>query len=151
MPVDRALSLGCGGGNLERALIQLGAAKTIDAYDASPESIRLAEELAAKENLADRLHYRVADINRIQLPPATYDFVVAKMSLHHFEDLDHVYTQVKRSLKPGGVLMFNEFVGPTRFQWTDRQLEVVNEILRSLPRRLRKSAVTGEDLTHIGR
>jgi len=48
MPVERALSLGCGGGNLERALIALGAAKAIDAYDASPESIRLANELAAK-------------------------------------------------------------------------------------------------------
>jgi SAM-dependent methyltransferase len=151
MPVERALSLGCGGGNLERALIQLGAAKSIDAYDASPESIRLANELAAAGNLASRLHYEVADINRLKLPAATYDFVVAKMSLHHFEDLDHVYGQVRQSLKPGGVFMFNEYVGPTRFQWTERQLDVMARVLRILPARLRKSALTGQELAEIGR
>jgi hypothetical protein len=29
--------------------------------------------------------------------------------------------------------MFNEFVGPTRFQWTDEQLRQVNVLLQSLP------------------
>ena len=151
MPVDRALSLGCGGGNLERALIQLGAARSIDAYDASPESIRLANELAAADGLASKLSYQVADINRLKLPVAAYDFVVAKMSLHHFEDLDHVYAQVRRSLKPGGVFMFNEYVGPTRFQWTDRQLEAMDRVLRALPPRFRVSAVTGHELGTVGR
>ena len=30
--------------------------------------------------------------------------------------------------------MANEFVGPTRFQWTDRQLNVVNALLRLFPK-----------------
>jgi len=151
MPVERALSLGCGGGNLERALIALGAAKAIDAYDASPESIRLANELAAKEGLAGALRYEVADINKLELPRATYDFVVAKMSLHHFEDIDHVYGQIRQALKPGGVFMFNEYVGPARFQWTDLQLELANRVLHTLPRRLRQSALWGRELTAIPR
>ncbi len=151
MPVDKALSLGCGGGNLERALIQLKAAKSIDAYDASPESIRLANELAARDGLSARLRYEVADINRLELPARAYDFVVAKMSLHHFEDLDHVYSQIARSLKPGGVFMFNEYVGPTRFQWTDAQLELMNRVLHALPPRLQYSAVNGDTLREITR
>ena len=151
MPVERALSLGCGGGNLERALIKLKAASAIDAYDASPESIRLANELAHEEGLAGCLRYEVADINRLELPARAYDFVVAKMSLHHFEDLDHVYAQISRSLKPGGVFMFNEYVGPTRYQWTDVQLELMNRVLEILPARLRRSALTGEALPEITR
>lgn len=151
MPVERALSLGCGGGNLERALIQLKAARHIDAFDASPESIRIATELAEKEGMGDRIRYKVADINRLELEPGAYDFVVAKMSLHHFEDLDHVYAQIRRSLKPGGVFMFNEFVGPTRFQWSELQLALVNNLLQTLPERHRRSALSGEVLADIAR
>jgi ubiquinone/menaquinone biosynthesis C-methylase UbiE len=151
MPVRRALSLGCGGGNLERALINLNAAQSIDAYDASPESIRLANELAVKEGVADRIQYGVCDINTIKLEEGAYDFIVAKMSLHHFTDLDHIYGQIRRALKPGGVFMFNEFVGPTRFQWTDLQLSLANRVLQTLPQKYRRSAFSGEMLTEIRR
>jgi hypothetical protein len=37
----------------------------------------------------------------------------------------------------------NEFVGPSRFQWADRQLEVVNGLLRALPEFFRRSTVDG--------
>lgn len=133
-PVARALSLGCGGGNLERALIALDAAETIDAYDASAGSVRLAQQLAADAGIGDRIQYEVRDIDRIQLPLAAYDFVVIKMALHHFENLEQIYRQIRRSLRPGGLFMFNEFIGPTRFQWTDLQLQLINELLQSLPR-----------------
>ncbi|MFI4938911.1 MAG: class I SAM-dependent methyltransferase [Burkholderiales bacterium] len=151
MPVERALSLGCGGGNLERALIHLNSAQSIDGYDASPESIKVAKELAVKEGVSDHIQYGVCDINNIDLEEGSYDFVVAKMSLHHFTDLDHIYGQIRRALKPGGIFMFNEFVGPTRFQWTDLQLSLANRVLQTLPQEYRRSAVTGEILTEISR
>lgn len=132
-PVPRGLSLGCGGGNLERALIAHNAAQHIDAYDASPESIRLAQRLATEAGMAERIHYDVRDIDRIELPAAAYDFVAIKMALHHFANLEHVYRAIRSSLRPGGVFMFNEFVGPTRFQWTDEQLRQVNALLQGLP------------------
>lgn len=143
-PVARMLSLGCGGGNLERALIEIGAATHVEAVDASPSSIELAAQLATGAGLADRLDYRVADIDRIELEPRRYDAVVAKMSLHHFERLEHVFDQVAASLKPGGVLMFNEFVGPTRFQWTDEQLDHMNRLLHALPARIRNRTAMAE-------
>ncbi len=132
-PVPKGLSLGCGGGNLERALIALDAAQHMDAYDASPESIRLAEHLAAEAGISQRIQYGVRDIDQLQLPADTYDFVVIKMALHHFENLEQIYQDIHQSLRPGGVFMFNEFVGPTRFQWTDTQLRQVNELLQNLP------------------
>ncbi len=151
MPVKKALSLGCGGGNLERALIHLNAAELIEAYDASPESIRLAKELAEENNLTDRLKYAVCDINKIELQENSYDFIVAKMSLHHFENFDHIYQQISRALKPGGVFMFNEYVGPTRFQWTDLQLSIANRLLQALPKKYRFSAFNNLQLDEIHR
>ncbi len=140
LPVERILSLGCGGGNLERALIEIGAARSVDAFDVSPESIRLAQEMAADAGLSDQLHYAVEDLDHIELPAATYDVVIAKMALHHFENLEHIYQQVAQALKPGGLLLINEFVGPSRFQWTDLQLELMNELFAALPAKQRRAA-----------
>ncbi|MBC3919033.1 class I SAM-dependent methyltransferase [Undibacterium sp. CY18W] len=151
MPVKRALSLGCGGGNLERALIGLNASETIDAFDASPESINLAKRLAVENGCSNRIHYNVADIDKIKLEANSYDFIVAKMSLHHFEDFDHIFAQISRALKPGGVFMFNEYIGPTRFQWTELQLSITNRILQTLPEKYRLSAFTGSILDEIQR
>ena len=36
--------------------------------------------------------------------------------------------------------MFNEFVGPSRFQWSDLQLELMNRLLEVLPERHRRAA-----------
>ncbi len=139
-PVGRILSLGCGGGNLERALVEIGVAQRVDGFDVSPESIRLANQLASEAGLGDRLHYEVVDIDQIELPTGAYDVVIAKMALHHLENLEHIYQQVQACLKPGGVLMINEFVGPSRFQWTDLQLQLMNEVLQVLPEKARKAA-----------
>ena len=138
LPAERVLSLGCGGGNLERAMVDLGLARRIDAYDVSPESIRLAGELAAAAGMAEQIRYSVADLDRVELPRQSYDVVFVKMALHHLERLEHVYEQIRRSLAPGGIFMFNEYVGPSRFQWTDLQLELMNELLAILPERQRR-------------
>ncbi len=150
-PVARALSLGCGGGNLERALISLDAAREIDANDLSPESIRLAKDLAKAEGLQDRIHYQILDVNKAEFPAKTYDFVIAKMSLHHIEQLEHVYAQVKRTLKDGGVFVFNEFIGPSRFQWTDLQVELIAQLLSVIPKKNTFSDWSHQFLTRIDR
>ncbi|MCP3957181.1 MAG: class I SAM-dependent methyltransferase [bacterium] len=139
-PVARALSLGCGGGNLERALVDLGATERIDALDLSEESILLARREAEAAGIAGRIDYRVQDIDQLELPAAEYDFVVAKMALHHFQNLEHIYDQIDRALVPGGLLMFNEFVGPSRFQWAPGQLELMNRLFERLPKEIRKRA-----------
>lgn len=137
-PAEIGLSLGCGGGHLERALLDLGATRRMHGLDASPGSIELARSLATQAGVADRIDYRVTDLDRVELPAGAYDFVVAKMALHHFSRLEHVYEQVARALRPGGVFLVNEFVGPDRHQWTDRQLRLANDWLDGLPKVIRR-------------
>jgi len=132
LPLGRCLTLGCGGGELERGLAKYNLCRRHDAYDISPGSIELAQQTAHEQRL-HHIDYQVADINRIAIPPDTYDVVFAVMSAHHFSDLEDIFSQVRRSLKPGGLFFLNEFVGPTKFQWTDRQLEIVNGLLQVLP------------------
>ena len=54
------------------------------------------------------------------------------------ENLDGLYRSVHAALRPGGVFHLHEFVGPSRFQWTDAQLAAVNGYLDSLPAHLRR-------------
>jgi ubiquinone/menaquinone biosynthesis C-methylase UbiE len=138
--VERSLTLGCGAGDLERGLTKYGFTKFHDACDIAPEAIQRARDQAAAEGMT-HLEYFVSDINKIDLPENYYDIVFGVMSIHHLSNLEHVYAQVKKTLKPGGFFLLNEFVGPTQFQWTDRQLEVVNGLLKVLPEKYRVSVI----------
>ncbi|MBN2475439.1 MAG: class I SAM-dependent methyltransferase [Pirellulales bacterium] len=136
LPVERCLTLGCGAGRLERGLHNHGFCRQHDAYDIADKSIEQARKAAKDENLS-HIHYDVVDLNQIALPADTYDVVFGVMSVHHFTNLEHIFDEVRRSLKPGGLFFLNEFVGPTKFQWTDRQLDVMNALLKILPERYR--------------
>src|SRR5258708_34886202 len=57
----RILSLGCGGGALERDLLRLKPDISLVAMDFSPGAIELARTLAAEADL--QIDYRVADLN----------------------------------------------------------------------------------------
>lgn len=143
LPLPSALTLGCGAGELERGLCQYGFALRHDAVDVSPRSIEKAIASATAAGLG-HLRYRVEDVNEIRLERDSYDVVCGVHSIHHLVELEHVFRQVAGALRPDGLLFMNEFVGPTRFQWTDRQLEVVNGLLRALPEELRVSVVDGK-------
>lgn len=137
-PVARALSLGCGGGGLERHGLQLRIATMFDAYDVSPEAVKLAKSLAVDSGQAAAINYAVANLNKLEFPEQRYGAVFASQSLHHIEALEHYLGQVQKTLLPDGLFIFNEFIGPNQFQWTDAQLHHANRLLAKVPERLRQ-------------
>jgi len=134
--LGRGLSLGCGEGCLERHTTSLGICEAFDAFDISAQAIAIARAKAAREGFA-HIHYEVRDIDKIQLPPEHYDIAFASSALHHIARLEHVLDEVHKALKPGCFFIANEFVGPSRFQWTDKQLQIINDLLALLPPRYR--------------
>lgn len=136
LPVRRCLTLGCGTGALERGLATCNFSLRYDACDIADSAIARARRAAMEAGLTN-VHYDVADVNAIRLEANTYDVVFGVMSVHHLSSLEHVFREVRRSLRDGGVFFLNEFVGPTKFQWTDRQLSVINGLLQVLPERYR--------------
>ncbi len=137
MPIGRSVSLGCGFGALERDLTARGLIDQIDAYDVAAGAIAEAQRQARQAGLSN-IRYHVADLDRIELPPASLDAVFAHSSVHHVERLESLYACLQRALRPGGVFHLHEFVGPNRFQWTDEQLRLANTFLEGLPPRLRR-------------
>jgi len=136
--VERVLTLGCGAGEFERGLAQYRFARDHDAFDIAEGAIRQAVE-AAREAGFHHIHYQVVDLNHITLDRDHYDVVFGLSAVHHIAELEHLLTQVRDSLKPGGYFFLDEFIGPSQFQWPDAQLEVVNRALAELPPGLRRS------------
>jgi SAM-dependent methyltransferase len=136
LPIGKAISLGCGFGNLERDLVSRGWVRHMQAYDLAEGAIVQARHLAAEAGLSG-ITYHTADLETLLLAPTSVDAVFAHSSIHHVRNLEDLYATVHAALKPGGVFHLHEFVGPTRFQWTDAQLRLANEFLDSLPPRLR--------------
>jgi SAM-dependent methyltransferase len=145
LPIREAISLGCGFGALERDLRRRGLVRQILGVDLAEGAVAEARQLAAAEGLSG-ISYRVVDLESAYLPPRSADVVFAHQSIHHVESLDVLFLAIRRALRPGGVLHLHEFVGPTRFQWTDAQLELVNGFLASLPPHLRRTPTGAEKI-----
>ena len=144
--LDRALVLGCGSGWLERALAQRGRFRSIVACDFAAETVSRAREAAEEEGFSSSIDYRVVDLENEELPAGPFDAVIANDVLHHITGLEPLYTRIHGALAPGGKLVFNEYVGPNRFQYSDAHMEVVNRYLRVLPDRLRWDPIVGRTL-----
>ena len=135
-PISRGLELACGRGDLALGIASAGFVKHVDAFDVSEQAVALANEKAAKRGLTN-IKFNVADVNQIELPENTYDLVIFSQSLHHIENLEHVYKEINKSLTSDGAFFVSDYVGPSRMQWTDTQLHIMNEILSVLPEEYR--------------
>lgn len=142
LPLARCLTLGCGAGDLERGLSKYNFCLRHEAYDIADEAVKRAKEKAAAEGLL-HIVYEVVDINEVSLTHNIYDVVFGVQSVHHFTKLEHIFSEVRNSLKPSGFFFLNEFVGPTKFQWTEKQLNIINSLLQLLPDRYRLSRKDG--------
>ena len=146
---EYGLTLGCGAGRCERDLISRGVCRSFHGMDISEHAVAKARETAKEQGLP--LTYSVADLNFVKLPEKTFDLVVAQTCLHHILFLEHVAEQIWRSLKNDGYLWIHDFIGETQFQYDDKRLAIINQILAVLPEKLRKNTITGRTLAEIKR
>jgi SAM-dependent methyltransferase len=134
-PAEVSLDLGCGSGGRSLAVYEAGATRRIEGTDISEDRVAEGERLRQSSGITGRLW--VSDVNTVELPENTYDLIFSCHSFHHFLELEHIMEQVNRALTPRGLFVLEEFIGPTQFQWTDRQLALVRELLALLPDHLR--------------
>lgn len=137
-PVARCLSLCCGEGRVERALAERGGFARCLGVDASAEALASAKQLASEAGI-DTIEYRCDDVNAIQLDEGRFDLILAHHSLHHLEAINAVLAQVARGLRPDGLFACVDYVGPDRFQYSERRYELMDEALLTLPESYRRS------------
>lgn len=137
---EKAVSIGCGIGNKEMQLLEQGVVDKFICFELSDERIRIGVEQAKKRGLENRIIFYRQDFFNSAWVNDKFDLVFWDNSLHHMPD---VFTAVKISkeiLKEDGVFFCNEYIGESRFQWSDEKLEYVNNIRDKLD----------ESIFHVG-
>lgn len=139
---ERALSISCGTGFWERRLILMGFAEQVDSFDNSSACLDWARDKAREEGM-ESINYWRADVNKIRLKRKKYNFVISVAALHHVYNLERLFGQINRSLKPEGLFFYDEYIGPNRMQWADDVLAEVNRSLEAMPARYRRKVAGG--------
>lgn len=139
-----AFSPCCGGGGSELRWASTGLFARIDACDLSRPRIASARAKAEEQGLSAVVRFTVSDW-RLAPGPDLYDLVIADGALHHMYPMRPAIERIHGMLKPGGLLILNDFVGPSRLQWTERQLQAANAFLAMIPANYRQ-LLRGGDL-----
>ncbi len=139
-PVARVMVIGCGTAEIELDVVRNGRALEAVGIDLSSRALARAAKAVATEGLAG-VHHHQADMNALPIgkpdfEPGSYDAILGMFAIHHCENLEGLYAAVSRLLKPGGWFCLDEYIGPSRFQYPDPQIALVNGFLAALPDRL---------------
>jgi acyl-coenzyme A synthetase/AMP-(fatty) acid ligase/ubiquinone/menaquinone biosynthesis C-methylase UbiE/lauroyl/myristoyl acyltransferase len=120
--LERVLDVGSGDGLLTVELARV--AQQVVGVDLSPTMIDRARQRAADAG-CQNVEFIQADINALEMPPASFDLIVSSFALHHTDPRVTVPTLVGL-LRPGGMLYLQEPVCPVtgplaRRLWYRRQ------------------------------
>jgi ribosomal protein L11 methyltransferase len=141
----RVLDIGTGSGILAVAAALLDAGSVV-AIDLDPAAIRCAEETAAANRVADRIHFRTGDFRSPALAaelkeqdPDGFDLVLANLSSAALTDL---WEPAKSLLRPRGRLVISGFLRDE----ADRVLGAFpNHLLRTAELRMEHSGSANAD------
>jgi len=129
-PGARLYSVGCGRGDKELILAAALPDREFVAIDITPEILDLARAEAERRGITN-IRFELGDFNRLDLEARAYDVVLGLGSIHHVEALEHFWAQVRRTLRPGGLVVAQEFIGPNRMQWTEAQVREGTRVLEA--------------------
>ncbi len=122
------LDLGCAGGFMAEALAERGAHVT--GIDPAEGAIAAARAHARAQGL--RISYDVGVGEALPYDTASFDAVVCVDVLEHVADLNKVLAEVARSLRPGGLFLFDTINRNPLARLAT--ITVAEDLLRLLPR-----------------
>lgn len=142
------LDVACGPGIVTAALAR--RARAVTAFDLTPEMLAKARQLCAAAGLAN-VTFREGSATEMPFADASFDGVVTRLSVHHFDAPRRVLAEIARVLKPGGTLVLADVVSSENEE--ESRLHNAFEVLRDpshvrmLPRSELAALVAGAGLS----
>ena len=124
-PGAAVLDMGCGAGHASFAVAQHAA--SVVAYDIAPQMLATVAAAAQERGLSN-IRTQQGAAEKLPFDDASFDWVVSRMSAHHWHDVPLALAEVRRVLKPGGRVLFIDIAGSDH-PLLDTHLQAV-EVLR---------------------
>lgn len=129
------LVVGSNEGNMTVGLREFGYTGRITETDIAEKAMQRAAGRYSALGLGNITQVQ-ADLNKMAIP-GPFDVIIAEGVLHHIENIDFCLENLLKSLKPNGLLLAVEYIGPVRFQLSELNLQWINASLDAMPRQLR--------------
>ena len=109
-PGDRSLDLACGTGSVTRALAdRVGPGGHVLGMDFSNEMLN-----AARTRPLPNVEYRLGDATRLEgVEDGSFDAVTIAYGARNIPDLDALFSEMARAVRPGGAVVCMEITRPT--------------------------------------
>ncbi len=111
-PGSECLELNCGPGVLALEVSRRGA--NVTGIDIASDAIQIAKDYQSKiikQKNQGTINLFTGDLNTINLPEKQYDVVFVWDGLHHIAEIDHLVSEIAKTLKDEGVLVVHDHAG----------------------------------------
>ena len=113
-PGHRILDFGCGPGTISMGLASAVAPGELHGIDMEASQIEMARAAAAAGG-HDNAYFRTGDVAALPYDDDSFDVAHCHAVLMHVPDTRSVLAEVKRVLKPGGLVSARDMIGPSTF------------------------------------
>ncbi|HVD98279.1 MAG TPA: bifunctional demethylmenaquinone methyltransferase/2-methoxy-6-polyprenyl-1,4-benzoquinol methylase UbiE [Cytophagaceae bacterium] len=110
----QVLDVATGTGDFAIAALQAGP-KKITGVDISEQMLAVGREKIAKLGLQDKIELLSGDSENLQFPDNYFDAVIVSFGVRNFENLEKGMSEIRRVLRPGGLVIVLEFSKPSGF------------------------------------
>ena len=135
---DRILAIGSGMAFTEEAIVKAGYFKHVIAFELSEAAVDAANARLKQIGLSDAIEMRAGNVLEANLADASFDVVFVQAAIHHFFNIEEMFKFMHRVLKPGGLLIFDEYIGPDMHQYDPVVIAISNEVNNCLAERYRR-------------
>jgi SAM-dependent methyltransferase len=99
------LDVACGPGVISRAMAS--RVGSVSGVDLTPAMIEEAERRAGEEGI-DNVSFALGDATALDLPDASFDGAITRLSLHHIPAPARVVAEMARLVRPGGSVVVSD-------------------------------------------
>lgn len=112
---ETILDIATGTGDLVIQMAQKTDAKKLIGLDISSGMLEIGKLKVTKEELDSRIEMVLGDSENLQFEDNSIDAVTVSYGVRNFEDLEKGLSEIRRVLKPGGILVILETSVPEKF------------------------------------
>jgi len=136
---DKPLFLSIGSGNCDTEVKIAKQLKEkglqgfcIECLELNPNMLKRGMSLAIKEGVSENMSFIELDINKWEADKE-YTSVIANQSLHHIQNLEGLFREIKKSLHKNGAFIISDMIGRNGHQRWPEALTAVHNFWQGLP------------------